>query len=489
MKKYILLLLVIIGYGTNSNAAITQIRWGSSANPLHGTTITWSNTGTSDSIRWGYTNAYGKGSFAGIKRAGYVAGTSFFKFTFESLIANSTLYYQLYDSKVNAWDIARTFITAAPDSTENYSFTALGDCRTSLSVLTNISNLANDKHSTFSLFNGDLTLSGKSVTEYNSFFTAAANFLTNNIVYHAEGNHDAYSTSIFSNLFDLPSTNGTNLYYAFHYGNGIFITLNTCDPGNAAQLAWLRTTLAAAAADPKITWKVISFHHPFFNTGNHNGDMNAYRTTLWKAFDDYGVDLILNGHDHNYQRSKPINFNVSKTAPVAQYGSTALTGRCEIISGGAGAALYTINTNSSDAWAINNYNANYNYTYCEVQGCKMKITVYGQTGNVIDAFTLDKTASCNITNEVVNIKNTFNPISVYPNPTEGQFTLTYNSTEIGEASISIFDGNGKEIGSEKIKKTSNDLEFNYDLSKHEKGIYIVSISIGNQKDNAVIILK
>jgi predicted MPP superfamily phosphohydrolase len=489
MKKVNLLCLLMLALLTNASATITQIRWGSTANPLHGTTITWSNTGSADSIRWGYTNSYANGTFAGIKRAGYVSGTSFFKYTFATLNPNATLYYQIYDSKAKVWDKTNTFTTAAPDSTENYSFTALGDCRTSLSVLTNISNLANSKHSTFSLFNGDLTLSGKSTTEYNSFFTAAANFLANNIIYHAEGNHDAYSTSIFSNLFDLPATNGTSLYYAFHYGNGIFITLNTCDPGNAAQLAWLKTTLAAAAADPKITWKVISFHHPFFNTGNHNGDMNAYRTTIWKAFDDYGVDLILNGHDHNYQRSKPINFNVSKTSPVAQYGSGPQGGRCEIISGGAGAVLYNINSNSSDAWAINNYNANYNYTYCEVQGCKMKIIVYGETGNVIDSFTLDKSASCNISNEVSNSKATFNPISVYPNPSEGPFTLAYQSAEIGEATISIFDGNGKAIATEKINKTSTDLVYHYDLSKHDKGIYIVSITIGNQKDNAILILK
>src|SRR5262249_22549662 len=153
----------------------------------------------------------------------------------------------------------------------------------------------------------------------------------------------------------------------------IFITINTCDPSNATQLNWLKTTLAAAAADTSITWKIVSFHHPFFNTGNHTGDMNAYRTTICKAFDDYGVDLLLNGHDHNYQRSKHINCNVSTTAPVTNYGSTATTGRCEVISGGAGASLYAINTSSADAWAMNKYNSNYNYVYCQVQGKKLMV--------------------------------------------------------------------------------------------------------------------
>jgi len=488
MKKIVFLLL-FAGSVFQVKAAIKQIRWGSSGDPLTGLTVTWSNNGAADSVKWGYTTSFEKGKFIGTKRAGYASGISFFKYVFPAVTASSTIYYELYDSGTHAWSAQKTFLTSPPLNSTVFSFCALGDCRDYPTTLTTISNLASARQPALTLFNGDLTLLGNNSTQLDAFFTAASNFLANNIVYHAEGNHDAASPSTFSNLFDMPITNGTNLYYATKYGNAIFITINTCDPSNAAQLSWLKTTLAAAAADPSIVWKIVSCHHPFFNTGTHTGDMDSYRTTIWKAFDDYGVDLILNGHDHNYQRSKPVNLNVSTTAPVSQYGSAAGQGRCEIISGGAGAGLYAQNTSSADAWAINLFNQKYNYVYCDVQACKMVITAYDQTNAVIETFNLDKTSTSACTTDVPSVAEKFNPINVVPNPVEGVFTLHYSSELIGEAVIKIYDMNGKEIASEKASKTSGDMDFKYDLSKRAKGIYTISIIMGNQKDNAVLILK
>src|ERR1700756_1534869 len=375
MKKKLLAFLLCTTGVLNIKATISQIRWGSTSDPLNGLTITWSNTGAKDSIAWGYTTAYEKGRFAGTKRTGYSSGTSFFKYVFPTVTPSSTIYYKLYDSNGHTWTTQTTF-TTAPDPTLNtYSFAVLGDCRDYPATLTTISNLVTARKPNITLFNGDLTLDGTSASEYNTFFSAASNFLKNCLVYHAEGNHDAYDASLFSNLWDIPTTNGTNLYYSVRYGNAIYITLNTCDPTNSAQLSWLQTTLANAAADPTIVWKFVSLHHAFFTVGNHAGDMNSYRSTIWKAFDDYGVDIVFTGHDHNYQRSKPVNLNISSTTPVSQYGSATGQGRCEIVSGGAGAGLYTQGS-TADAWAINLFNSTYNYVFCNVNGCKVSVKAY-----------------------------------------------------------------------------------------------------------------
>ncbi len=488
MKKTFLFLFSISCF--HVNAAIKQIRWGSSGDPLNGLTVTWSNNGAADSIKWGYTATFEKGKFLGTKRTGYASGVSFFKYVFPAVTASTTIYYELYDSGTHAWGTQSTFTTSPPVNSTTFAFSALGDCRDYPATLTTISNLVSARKPALTLFNGDLTLLGNSSSEFDAFFTAASNFLANNLVYHAEGNHDAASPSTFSNLFDLPVTNGTNLYYAVKYGNAIFITLNTCNPGDAAQLTWLKNTLAAAAADPTIVWKIVSCHHPFFNTGSHTGDMDAYRSTIWKACDDYGVDLVFNGHDHNYQRSKPINLNASPVGtPVSLYGSATGQGRCEIISGGAGAGLYSQNSSSADAWAINTFNKNYNYVFCSVQDCKIVITAYGQTNNVIDSFTLDKTGTTGCTTGIAGVVEKFNPISVVPNPTAGMFTLHYSSELTGDAIIKIYDMNGKEVASEKITKNEKDLVYNYNLANHAKGIYTVSVIMENQKDNVVFILK
>ncbi len=486
MKKK-LLFLVLSGLTFQLSATISQIRWGSSNTPLTGLTITWSNTGTQDSIDWGYTTAYEKPSAAGIKRAGY-STASYFKFVFPGTVtANTTLYYKLFDSNTKTWIPQKTFVTAKAENAVKFSFSALGDCRDDMAMLTKVSNLVVSKKPDLVLFSGDLTLSGNNANQYDAFFTAASNFLANSVVYHAQGNHDAGSTPWFTNMFDLPVTSGSNLYSAVKYGNAIFINLNSENP--SGQTAWLQTTLAAAAADPSIMWKVISFHKPFFNIGLHAGDMNAYRSTWWKAFDDYGVDLILNGHDHNYQRSKPVNLKVSTTTPVAKYGSGVGEGRCQIICGGAGAGLYAVGS-GADSWTVNTKNSINNFVNCVVDNCTMVITAYTSTGSVLETFTLDKTTSslCTATGIVSkDLSEKFNPISVYPNPTSTIFTLNYSSELIGEGIIKIYDFNGKEVASEKIIKSKTEFEYKHDMSQFAKGVYTVSLMIGGQRDNALLI--
>jgi hypothetical protein len=493
MKKILFLLFFAGGlYQVNAATTINQVRWGSSGDPLNGLTVTWSNTGTADSIQWGYTTSYEKGKFPAVKRAGYTSGTSFFKYVFPTVTATTTLYYSFYDSKGKTWNPPATFMTSPPVNTSSFSFCALGDCRDYPSTLTTVSNLVTARKSSLVLFNGDLTLLGTSASEYNTFFTAASAFLANNLVYHVMGNHDNSNSSMFSNLWDLPQTGGTNLYYSFRYGNAIFISLNSNDAGNATQLTWLQNTLSAAASDPSITWKIVSFHHAFFNTGSHTGDMDSYRSTWWKAFDDYGVDMVFNGHDHNYQRTYPINLNAGSVGtPVAKYGSTSTEGRCQVISGGAGAGLYSQNTGSSDAWSINVFNKTYNYTSVTVTGCKVKIIAYDQNNVLIDSLTLDKsgTSACVATGvqELKQVKS--NPISITPNPLEGSFTMHYDSEQTGEATIKIYDVAGKVVISEKVIKSTNNLEYHYDLSGHAKGMYSISVIMGNRKESATMILK
>lgn len=491
MKTNSLLLVVIfLAFMADTKAAVKQIRWGSSGDPLNGLTITWSNTGSADSIRWGYTASYEKGGFIGVKRTGYTSGTSFFKYVFPSpATPNSTIYYKIYDSATSTWTAQKTFATAPPSNATKFSFCALGDSRSNVStVWKNVSNLANAKKSALTVFNGDVTNSGGSASEYDAWFTHGAAYLENNVVYHSLGNHDVAGAAYYQNIFELPKTNGSNLYYAAKYGNAIFITLNSENPSNAAQLTWLQTTLAAADADPTITWKIISFHKPLFNIGDHAGEMNSYRSTWWKAFDDYGVDLLLNGHDHNYQRSKPINLKVSTSAPVAKYGSAPGEGRCQIICGGAGATLYGKGS-TSDAWAMNTFNETYNYVYFDVQDCKMVITAYNSSGSVLETLTLDKSTSpeC-LGTGIPETPEKFNPISIMPNPSEGSFTLLYSSELKGGGLVKIYDMVGKEIFSEKINKYAKDMEFKFDLSKYPKGIYTVSVIMGEQRDNAMLIL-
>jgi hypothetical protein len=483
MKKRMLLAIGIAC--TLRVLAIQQIRWGSSGDPLNGLTITWRNNGSADSIRWGYTASYEKGAFAGKKRNGYA--DNFFNYTFPTVNPRSTIYYKLYDSNTKTWNANKTFATASSSNTTNFSFCVLGDSRDGLSVWKQVAALANAKKTDLALYNGDIVANAGSASLWDQWFNNGTAYLENNIIYHALGNHDAMSVPTYQNNFELPKTNGSNLYYSFVYGNALFITLNSENPGDAAQTSWLINTLSAAKSNDKIIWKIISFHKPFYTIGTHAGEMNSYFGTWWKAFDDYGVDLIVNGHDHMYERTKPINRNVSTTSPVATYGSGTGQGRCQIVCGGAGAPLYS----GSPTWAIQKYKSSYNFCKFSINGSTLCDTTYDNNGNIIDQFCIDKTSLATEIPEVSNNKDVevFNKIQIMPNPIETTFKLNYFSTLNGEALIRIFDMSGREILSQKVMKDSEKLEFSYDLSEYARGAYTIEVIVGDKKDSALIILK
>jgi len=67
------------------------------------------------------------------------------------------------------------------------------------------------------------------------------------------------------------------------------------------QKAWLQTDLSAASTDPLIDWIFVGFHHPPYSTGQHGSNLIA-RLELGPLFETYGVDIVFNGHEHNYER-------------------------------------------------------------------------------------------------------------------------------------------------------------------------------------------
>lgn len=466
---------------TESGTVINQIkhiRWGTSKNPLEGLTITWRSTGTDDMIKWGYTSAYEQGTFSGTARNGYE--DTFYDFKFPTVNANATIYYQLYDSNDQSWSAQKTYATAPPLNTTAFSFIATGDSRGGATVWNAISNLANAQQTDFTIFNGDIVRDAGISAEWNEWFDAGAVFLEKNLVLHALGNHDALSVPNYLNNFVLPKSNpanGTELYYAVNYGNAILITLDSEIPEDEAQLDWLITTLQA---NVNMRWKIVSFHKPFFTVGPHIGEMDDYFPTWWKAFDDYGVDLILNGHDHMYERAKPINRNVSTTSPVATYGSGPGQGRCQIVCGGAGAGL----TELSSGWYIESFKHSHNFCKFDVTQNTLCGKVYDENSAVIDSFCINKDP---LSTQSEQVK--FYPIRLVPNPVTDVFRIEYNSPNNGAVTVTIFDLNGKAIDSKKTTKTLSDFNFTYDASHLQAGVYIVEVAMSSQKDHALMIVK
>jgi len=381
-------LLIIFSFNISvAQTNISSIRFGSTGDPLNGLTVAWDNDngGTTDSIAWGYTAELDSGRFAGVMSTSII-GTRF-EYTFPTLSPESILFYSLFDSKDSVWLEEQTFNTASDDSDNHFSFTVLGDSRSNPDQWGIISSatLPTD----FTLFMGDIINDGRIRSDWEAWFDYGEDFISRETIYHCVGNHDDDSSpSGFDNFLGLYTQPGNELYYSFNYGNAVFICLNSERAGDVAQYNWLIQTLEE---NKDKTWKIVFFHKPYYTAPSHTGEMDGYFNTWWKAFDDYGVDMIFNGHTHNYQRTKPINRNISTNSAVANYGSGDGQGRCQIVAGNAGAPLSS--AASSSLWWLDNSASKRHFCNIEIDGNKLVMKAMDAANNVFDSLALNKSIS------------------------------------------------------------------------------------------------
>ena len=155
--------------------------------------------------------------------------------------------------------------------------------------------------------------------------------------------YDAYRTR-----FDLPPNGDPEwegCWYRFRYGSVEFISIDNNDvnvevPANIGyskgrQRAWVERTLKAAAADPKVDFIIILMHQAAFSSGLHGSD-EGVRKTWFPLFSQYGVDLVLQGHDHHYERTHLMTGADVALAAEGVYRSDI--GTMYVVAGNGGAA-------------------------------------------------------------------------------------------------------------------------------------------------------
>jgi hypothetical protein len=154
------------------------------------------------------------------------------------------------------------------------------------------------------------------------------------ITHPIPGNHESYDDTPFQGYRDyfgpIATPQGKN-YYSWEMGNWHFIALDsndfaTHDLAEPAQLSWLRQDLAANTKGCVAAY----YHHPRFSSGDHGDNLDS--AALWKVLVDSKVDLVLNGHDHHYERFLPQNAD----------GKADPNGPVEILGGTGGAPLYDV---------------------------------------------------------------------------------------------------------------------------------------------------
>ena len=152
-------------------------------------------------------------------------------------------------------------------------------------------------------------------------------------VWSTLGNHDGKSANsitesgVYYDIFTLPTrgqaggvASGTEAYYSFDYANVHFVCLDSHDSDRSPDglmMQWLQADLAATTRD----WIIAFFHHPTYTKGTHDSDsdrdsegrMNDMRMVFLPALEAGGVDLVLTGHSHVYERSHLLDGHYGKS--------------------------------------------------------------------------------------------------------------------------------------------------------------------------------
>lgn len=191
---------------------------------------------------------------------------------------------------------------------------------------------------------GDNAYQNGTDSEYQSaVFDMYPETLRNTALWSTLGNHDGYSAQSSSQsgpYYDIHTfprageaggtPSGTEAYYSFDYGHIHFVCLDSYDSdrsSNGAMATWLQNDLASTTQE----WLIAFWHHPPYSKGSHDSDSETALVEMRERFlpilEDYGVDLVLSGHSHSYERSMLIN---------GHYGHSSSFDSSMVVDGGTG---------------------------------------------------------------------------------------------------------------------------------------------------------
>jgi len=279
---------------------------------------------------------------------------------------------------VEGWSETFQFRTApdlAPDSDDEVVVAFVGDSRDGYDVWTALVSLIQEKTPDLILFSGDAVTFGQIQLEWNYFFDAAQPLFARVPVVSTNGNHEGNAVNYYSQ-FAMP---GDEEQFAIDYG-ALHVTVANDSPEEVGDLTtriadYLRGDLTAAADRP---WRVVMHHRPIWSaSANHGGDATLKES--WQPiFDAQRVDLVLSGHDHDYERTFAMRGDVPST--------NLADGTVYLVSGGAGAQLYG---NGTDFWTAISEKT-HSVAMLRIRRSSLVVESYRDDGSQIETFTLTK---------------------------------------------------------------------------------------------------
>jgi predicted phosphodiesterase len=282
------------------------------------------------------------------------------------LEANTIYHYRVKTSE--PWESEdHTFKTAlAKGDDKPFKFVTFCDVQGGYENFEKAIELIKKENPDLLLYLGDFTTS-ETQMDYDRWFECGEDIFAEVPLLAVRGNVD--KDPIYLDQFVFP---GNERWYSLDYGNVHFVFLSTMTEAEAAeQRPWLLGDLRTNTN----SWAITMGHKPVFGSGAQNGP-ELYLVDNWAdIFEDYGIDLYLNGHEHSYERTWPI-----KEGKIDREGVIYIT------NGSVGNEFYP----AVETWLTAKAEGVLCYTVFDVEGSQIRGTVKQlENEKIVDEFDLE----------------------------------------------------------------------------------------------------
>lgn len=376
-------------------------------------------------------------------------------------------------------------------------------------------NVKGSRHTDSWLWLGDNVYSEGRDSQYqDKLFNIYPEILRNTVARPCPGNHDygaidpvTHNGPYYEN-FTMPENgeaggepSGEEGYYSYDYGNVHFVSLNSevllwYLTANSQMCNWLKNDLQNTTQP----WKIVYWHQPPFTKGSHDSDdafsnMSFMRQNIVPILEQYGVDLVLTGHSHNYERSflihnhygvsgtfnlnthavSPTSGKVSDGTPYTKYttGPNANKGTVYIVCGNGGSITSGESLNHPAMYFSQQDSAG--FMTIDVNGMQLDAKYYDSHGNMWDDFTIIKSAAN--PNGTESLESVIQQLNIFPNPSKDNFCLEIQLHEEQLLDIDFLDISGKNIlGVYEGKVGAEKSTFNIATTDLPAGNYLIRLS-------------
>lgn len=234
-------------------------------------------------------------------------------------------YYMVGDMITNIFSEIYSFSTAGNGE---FTFINLTDTQAKtkeeakLSAKTFSEALKQCPKAAFLLHTGDFVQNGQKEKDWITMLNTARSTIANITLVPVAGNHED-DTNVFFSHFNLRVDGrqevSTGVYYSFDYGMAHFVVLNTNESEESGitktQLSWMEEDVMKARKNGA-RWIILSMHKGLYTTARHAAekDVVSMRETLLPLIDKLDIDLVIQGHDHIYCRTKCLVYDIGGVA-------------------------------------------------------------------------------------------------------------------------------------------------------------------------------